>query len=273
MIIIAVDDEKLALEGLMTEIALAAPEAELNGFRSGREALSFCSGRERVDIAFLDIEMRGMSGMSLGEKLFELYPDINIIYTTGYSEYAVDAIGMRCSGYVLKPVTAAKIRHELENLRNPIKNAEQKRLYARAFGRFEAYADGKPLRFKYQKTKELLAFLIDRRGELVSNADIVSALWEDDSSDSSHVSYLKNIRTDLLKTLEDSGVEECITRSRGEMGILPGSIDCDYYDYMDNKDVEGSGMLFRGEYMSQYSWGEYTLASLYKGSGIWDLTD
>ena len=273
MKIIAVDDEKLALEGLMTEIALAAPEAEINGFRSGREALSFCDAQDKIDIAFLDIEMRGMSGLSLGEKLLEMYPDINLIYSTGYSEYAVDAIGMRCSGYVLKPVTAEKIRKELANLRNPLEDTGPKRLYAKAFGRFEVFVDGKPLRFKYQKTKEFLAYLIDRRGELVSNADIVSALWEDDSPESSHVSYLKNIRTDLMKTLDESGVGECIVRSRGEIGILPGSIDCDYYDYLDNEGVEGMDRLFKGEYMSQYSWGEYTLASLYKGSGIWDPMD
>lgn len=44
MRIIAVDDEKLALEGLMTEIALAAPEAEINGFRGGKAALEYCAG-------------------------------------------------------------------------------------------------------------------------------------------------------------------------------------------------------------------------------------
>lgn len=270
MKIIAVDDEKLALEGLMTEIALAAPEAELNGFRSGRDALSYCDGQKSIDVAFLDIEMRGMSGLSLGEKLTDLYPEINLIYTTGYSEYAVEAIGMRCSGYVLKPVTAEKIKKELANLRHPIKESTGKKLYARAFGKFDVYADGRPMKFHYQKTKEMLAYLIDRRGELVTNADIVSTLWEDDSPDSSHISYLKNIRTDLMKTLEDSGCMDCIVRTRGEIGILAEAIECDYYDYLDNKGVAGSDVLFKGEYMSQYSWGEYTLAKLTGDAEDWD---
>ncbi len=273
MKIIAVDDEKLALEGLMTEIALAAPEAEINGFRNGKDALAYCRAQDKVDIAFLDIEMRGMNGLSLGENLFELYPDINIIYTTGYSEYAVKAIGMRCSGYVLKPVTADKIRHEIDNLRNPIEESKNKKLYAKAFGRFEVFVDGSLLKFKYQKTKELLAYLIDRQGELATNADIVSVLWEDDSPDSSHISYLKNIRTDLIKTLEENGCADCIVRTRGEIGIAPDAIDCDYYEYLANRGMEGSEKLFKGEYMSQYSWGEYTLASLYSGGSVWNLTD
>ena len=270
MKIIAVDDEKLALEGLMTEIALAAPEAEINGFRSGREVLSYCEGQERIDVAFLDIEMRGMNGLSLGDKLLSLYPEINLIYTTGYSEYAVEAIGMRCSGYVLKPVTAEKIRKELSSLRNPVEDSGEKKIYARALGKFDVFVDGKPVRFRYQKTKEMLAYLIDRKGELASNADLVSVLWEDDSPDSSHISYLKNIRTDLIKTLMESGCRDCIVRTRGEIGIVPDAIDCDYYDYLENKNVAGSDRLFKGEYMSQYSWGEYTLAKLSGESEDWE---
>ena len=270
MKIIAVEDEKLALEGLMTEIALAAPDAEISGFRSGGDALEYCAGHDVIDVAFLDIEMRGMNGIDLGKKLLELYPDINLIYTTGYSDYAVKAIDLRCSGYILKPVTAEKIDRELDNLRNPVREDTKKKLYAKAFGRFEVFVDGYPLKFKYQKTRELLAYLIDRRGEIASNADIVSVLWDDDSPDSSHVSYLKNIRTDLLKSLEESGCTDCIVRHRGGMGIITSAIDCDYYDYLDNIGMEGADRLFKGEYMSQYSWGEYTLASLYGRLDIWD---
>ena len=64
MTIIAIDDEKLALEGLVTEIALAAPEAEVHGFRSGVEALAFCREKESLDVAFCDIEMKKMNGLT-----------------------------------------------------------------------------------------------------------------------------------------------------------------------------------------------------------------
>ncbi len=270
MNIIAADDEKLALEGLMTEIALAAPDADIAGFRNGKECLEYCDGKDKIDIAFCDIEMKKMNGLSLGEELMRRYPDINLIYTTGFSEYAVEAISMRCSGYILKPVTAEKIKKELANLRHPITQNEEKRLYAKTFGKFEVFVGGYPLRFKYQKTKELLAYLIDRQGGLCSNAEIIEVLWEDDALDSSHGSYLKNIRTDLVNTLSESGCLECITRGRGEMGILKENIDCDYYDYLENKDVANAGILFKGEYMSQYSWGEYTLANILKESGQWN---
>ncbi len=262
MKIIAVDDEKIALEGILREISHAEPEAEINGFRKGEDALSFVNTGNTPDVAFLDIEMPGTGGVILAKRLLESCPGINIIFTTGYSEYALEAIDLRCSGYILKPITSSKIRHELDNLRNPVEKDNRERLYARTFGKFEVFIGGRPVKFRYQKTKELLAYLIDRKGVLSSNVEIISALWEDDSPESSHISYLKNIRTDLMNTLEEKGCVPCITRERGEMGILTDSIDCDYYEYLNNKDVSGSEKLFRGEYMSQYSWSEYTLGKL-----------
>ena len=265
MTIIAIDDEKLALEGLLTEIALAAPEAEVHGFRNGADALAFCRERDNVDVAFCDIEMKKMNGLTLGDELLKLYPKLNLIYTTGFSEYAVDAIGMRWSGYILKPINAEKIRHELDNLRNPPETNGSKRLYAKTFGKFEVFVDGRPLQFHYQKTQELLALLIDHAGVMCSNAEIIEYLWEDYDMQSSHISYLKNIRRDLVSVLLDAGCGDCIVKNRGELGILKDQIDCDLYDYLKSQGVEGADRMFRGEYMSQYSWGEYRIGWILKG--------
>ena len=265
MTVIAIDDEKLALEGLVTEIALAAPEAEIHGFRKAEEALEFCKSLDNLDVAFCDIEMKKMNGLTLGEELCRLFPKLNLIYTTGFSEYAVDAITMRCSGYILKPINAEKIRYELDHLRYPPEQDGAKRLYARTFGKFEAFVDGRPVRFHYQKTKELLALLIDRKGVMCSNAEIIEYLWEDYDMESSHISYLKNIRRDLIAVLEELGCGDCIVKGRGELGVLTEKIDCDLYDYLDHKDMDGAGQLFHGEYMSQYSWGEYQIGAIMRG--------
>lgn len=55
MRIIAVDDERIALEGLMSSIKKVVPEEEIHGFRSSNEALEFAKAQD-VDIAFLDID-------------------------------------------------------------------------------------------------------------------------------------------------------------------------------------------------------------------------
>ncbi len=264
MNIIAIDDEKIALEALMSAIIKAAPESGIHGFRKSDSIFEYIGNPENgeVDVAFLDIEMRGSNGMELARALIEKYPAINIIFTTGYSEYTLDALQMHASGYIMKPVTAERVREELAHLRFPIK---EKTLYARAFGNFEVFAGDTPVTFKYQKTRELFAYLIDRRGALCRNNETLSVIFEDDES--SHISYLKNIRSDLMSVLSRYNKLDCLARTRGEIGITMDALDCDYFEYLKNPDDEACRLKFKGEYMSQYSWAEYTLGHLLKETG------
>lgn len=262
MRIIAVDDEKIALEALMSAIVKAEPHAELHGFRNGNSALKHVE-EQPVDVIFLDIEMKGIGGIELARKLSGINPRLNIIFTTGYSDYALEAVGLHCSGYIMKPVTADKVRTELDRLRYPVPE-DSPRLFIRTFGNFEVFLDGKPLNFKYQKSRELLAYLIDRRGALCRNQEIITVLWEDEEEEGGHSSYLKNIRADLISTLSTYGLEDCLVRLRGGIAILQDKVDCDYFHYL-NGEREDPEQVFRGEYMSQYSWAEVTLASLERG--------
>ena len=249
MKIIAVDDERIALEGLMDVIAEAAPNAELNGFEYPEDALHFVDEHE-CNIAFLDVEMAGMSGVALAEQLKLRNPDINIIFATGFEEYRKEAYDLHASGYLTKPITVKKVRKELEDLRRPI--PKRKRLRAQTFGNFEIYFDGKPVSFKYSKTKEILAYLIDRKGALCTSAEAQAVIFEDDAG---HESYMKSLRRDLLETLEATGCGDVIAQQRGKLGVVPDHLDCDYYDWCDGKRM---GIVSRGKYLAQYSWSEYT---------------
>lgn len=73
------------------------------------------------DVAFLDIQMRSMTGLELAKQLKERQPNVNIIFVTGFSEYTGEAIQLHASGYIEKPVTEEKIRRELDNLRHPVR--------------------------------------------------------------------------------------------------------------------------------------------------------
>ena len=255
MRILAVDDEKIALEGLMNAIKKVVPDAELHGFRSPHEALELAKEKQ-LDIAFLDIEMREMDGIALAKHLKAISPMINIIFTTGYSEYSGSAFALHASGYVRKPITAEKISYEIMELRNPVAKVSDKRLKIRAFGNFEVYVNNKPLVFKYTKSKEMLAYLVDRCGALCSNNEIMCILWEDDDNIRNHTSYLKNTRADLIATLEEAGCGDVLERQRGTIGILSDKVDCDYLDYKQGK-ISGIN-AYMGEYMTQYSWSEAT---------------
>ena len=120
MRILAVDDEQLMLGRLERCIREAAPEAELISFQKATECLSYVR-KQQADVAFLDIRMRLMDGMELARQIKVLQPNMNIIFTTGYSDYIYDAVSeIRCSGYILKPVTTEQIAGALENLWHPI---------------------------------------------------------------------------------------------------------------------------------------------------------
>ena len=84
MTILAVDDEKLALASLTEQLAQVLPEAQIIALRKPSEALA--AVREQpCELAFLDIEMREMDGITLAKRIKRMYPQTNIIFTTGYS--------------------------------------------------------------------------------------------------------------------------------------------------------------------------------------------
>ena len=254
MRIIAVDDEKIALEALSGAIRAIVTEDEVLSFRYPEDALEYA--RENFcDIAFLDVEMAGMSGVELAEKLKGYNPEINIVFCTGYGSYRDAAFELHASGYLMKPITPEKVKRELENLRRPI--LTKKKLKVQTFGNFEVYADGKPVAFKYRRTKELFAYLVDRVGAMCSVGEIVGILFEDEGG---REDYFQKLRRDLLSTVEEAGCASAIVHKRGMLGVAVTELECDYYDYLGKrKDLATS---YFGEYMSQYSFAEYTNAHL-----------
>ena len=164
------------------------------------------------------------------------------------------SLDMNCSAYLLKPITEEKIRNAAANLRYPV--FDEKRVELRCFGNFEAFCDGSPIQFKYNRTKELLAYLTDRNGTRCSMKELSAVLFENDQ----HRSYMYQIRLDLVNTLEALGVGDILVQSRGYLGIARDRVKCDYFDYLDHK-IDAPAR----EYMTQYSFGERTCAALFMG--------
>ena len=94
--------------------------------------------------------------------------------------------GLHASGYVMKPVTSDKIKHEIDDLRYPIQSVTNNRVRFQTFGNFEVFIDEQPVKFQYSKTRELLAYLVDRNGALTTNNEISNILWEHEDSNMNH---------------------------------------------------------------------------------------
>jgi len=259
MIILAVDDERRALSTLMQAIRDAVPEAFVEGFSTVDDSLEFAKSN-KVDVTFLDIQMPEMNGLLFAMNLKEINPKTNIIFVTGYSQYALDAMELHPSGYIMKPVTKEKVELELENLRYPVPIESNGRVRVQTFGNFEAFVDGVPLRFVSARSKELFAYLIDRRGTSASPVEVAAVLWEDKPYDKSLRNQIQAAISEMMKSLKEYNLGEIINKSWNQISVDKEKVSCDYYEMLDM--VPAAVNAYCGEYMANYSWAEMTAAAL-----------
>ena len=254
MIAITVDDEKPMLNAL-TDIVKSSPDIEeVHVFSSCTSALEWIS-ENSADVAFLDINMRGMGGLALAEKLTEFHPDCKIVFCTGYEEYALNAIQLRCSGYLIKPITYEAVQKEIDHIKS--KTSDTALLDVRCFGNFEVLKNGEALSFKRTKAKELFAVLIDRNGAGMSGKQICALMWPESTDDVKNMDYLRHLVGDLKKALANVDAEKVFCQDGYNYRIDTTRINCDYHRFL-----KSGSPQFRGEYMTQYSWAESTLSML-----------
>lgn len=254
MRVIAVDDEELMLRALVRAISASPDVKEVAKFSSQEKALDYA--RENpIDVAFLDINMRGMGGIELAEKIINLRPNCKIVFCTGYEEYAIKAFRLHASGYLMKPISIEDVQAEIDNVKGVRK--KEKLLEVKCFGNFEIYLKGERLSFKRSRTKELFAFLVDRRGAGLTAKQICAVLFPEDTDDVKNTAYLRQLVMDLKNTLKSVGAETVFCHETPFYRVDTSLIKCDYFSYLETGKPE-----FLGEYMSQFSWADETCAML-----------
>ncbi len=112
---ILVDDEKLAIQGLMLRLQ-AFPDVEIiDTCSNGREAIRKIK-TEKPDLVFLDIQMPGFDGFSVVKGIMEIDPPL-IVFVTAYQEHAVRAFEANAVNYLMKPVDEDRLADTLERVR------------------------------------------------------------------------------------------------------------------------------------------------------------
>ena len=251
---IAVDDEIYILETLQEAVSASSDIETVEAFSSCSAALAYAT-ENPIDIAFLDINMRGIGGLGLAEKLLELQPQCKIVFCTGYEEYAVSAFQLHVSGYLMKPITVEAVQKEIDHIKGV--KATEKLLNIRCFGNFEVFYNGEILPFKRKKAKELLAVLVDRNGSGMTAKQICAILFPNDVDDTKNAAYLRQLMLDLKNTLKMIRAEHVLRHDTPYYRIDTNLVKCDYLSFLETGRPE-----FRGEYMTQYSWAEETCAML-----------
>jgi len=255
---IIVDDEELALKLISDAIKTIEYEAQILTYKSPSAALEYLKkgNNAKVSAAFLDINIGEMNGIELAKHIRKLAPNCNIVFTTGYNQYYGEAFELGASDYLLKPITPDKVKRALNNFRVPKESLYPEKLYIQCFGNFEIFYDKTPIKFQRQKTKEMLAYLVLKKGSGVTKREMTGILFDIDNS-----SYYGVCKKDLIDTLKNFGCEELIITSWKSMAINMKYAKCDFYDY--EKGLPRAINLYKGDFMSQYEWAEDTNAILY----------
>ena len=133
-------------------------------------------------------------------------------------------------------------------------------VYIRTFGFFDVFVDETPIAFRNRKSKELFALLTDRRGGFVTSEEAITYLWEDEPVSPITLARYRKVALRLKNTLMEYGISDVVEAVDGKRRIIPQKVRCDLYDYLSGR--EEYAQLFKGSYLSNYSWGEITLAQL-----------
>ncbi len=258
MKVIAVDDELLQLETIIEYVSELYPDAAVSGFTKVSDVLKHIE-TETADLAILDISMPGnINGINLGELLRQKNKRIKLLYCTGYSDYAVDAFKIHANGYLQKPIRKEELKNEIQYIMQMPVFGDEDKPYIHTFGNFDIFVDNTPVAFKRRKSKEILAYLTDREGGWVTNQELIVILWEEAGSSRNFSKYITTLVNDMAAALECVGIGHIVERQRGRVRLLKNAVTCDYYEYL-NGDAKAKAKCPQ-EYMSQYSWGEVTLA-------------
>ncbi len=255
MRIMAVDDEFLALEDFEDTCRGLGITDEIVKFNNPLDALGYVA-QNKVDIAFLDIEMPVIKGIELAKRIKALSKNTRIIFTTGYGEYALEAFSVDAVDYVLKPYEPESIKKAYEKACLVKDASEENKVFIKTFGFFDVFVDGKSVNFSSAKSKELLALLVDRNGGIVSTEQAISVLWEGRVYDETVQSLFRKVLRSLRVSLEEAGISDILVDNRNQRSIDKSKFVCDYYDLLQNGKNEST--KYFGQYMEQYPWAKAT---------------
>lgn len=242
---ILIDDEKHALDALNNLLSEFKEIDVVGMFTNPLQAIEQVQALH-YDVAFLDMEMPGIKGLEVAQKLLDLNSSTEVIFVTAYDEYAVDAFEINALDYLLKPVSRKRMTKAIERLnsRKGMSAANQDKTYGiTCFGRFQISAGAlqdESIKWRTSKVRELFAFLVHHRSEVVHKDIIVENLWPEMENERAVV-YLHTCIYQIRKTIKELNLgNQMIVRLVDDGYHLQlNGIYCDVDHYMRIADVKG----------------------------------
>ena len=221
--------------------------------------------KDKPQLVFLDINMAEMNGMEAGERIMDMSPETDIIFTTAYDHFAVDAFELNAADYIVKPVMKPRFDKSMDRIvRKYGRVGEEKgRLSIRCFGKFGIFFERQePVKWRTEKSRELAALLVYRGGREISRDEIIELLWHDTEPERA-VHYLHNSIYYIRKSFEDYGIGGDLIKISGTYAfIISGTVDSDIGRYRellarqetDNAALDALLSISRSGFMEGEDW-------------------
>lgn len=244
MKIMLVDDEQHVLDEMGYMLSRYPDVEVLAAFLHPIQAIEYMERRlaDRDSIpeaVFLDMDMPKLNGIETAVRLLALKPELEIVFLTAYSSYALDSFQVHPLDYLLKPLKESRLDSTLKQLREQIHLLQEKppvkknAVHIQCFGRFQLTVSGRKETIKWgtRRVKELLMYLIDRCGESITHHELLGALFEgkDDRKTANNLYVTIHKLRQLLQSIDPVG-EWLILKNDLALEISPGI--CDYIDFM-----------------------------------------
>jgi two-component SAPR family response regulator len=228
---ILVDDEELSIKRLKKILTEYSEVQICNVFSNSLEAYEYIK-ENKIDVAFLDISMPDIDGMTFLNMLHDIDNNIDIVFVTGYDEHAVKAFELNALDYLMKPVTSERLQNTLDKIKKKRPQVQEnsgiKVSFFNGFKVCIAGGEGREIKLRSPKTEELFAFIVYKG--TTNREEIVDTLWEGFDFDKA----LKNINSNMYyirKALSFYGLEDCIKTGKKEISIKTGRITCDLFEF------------------------------------------
>ncbi len=247
--IIVVDDEQSSINQFIEKFVIDGFDIDAKYFLSMPLNAPDYAKKTRIDVAFLDIHMPKINGVDLAEKLIEINKSIKIVFISGY-EQNMDSLsakfGENLIGFYSKPYQD----HELRNLINILIHDNKKNIKIQCKDCFNIFVNNLPIKFATKKSREILAYLVFKKGAVISSDLVITDIWGGENVDKSKLHYKDNLYL-LRKTLKEWQIDHILHNSRGMVSIDTENIDCDYLDFAtSHNNIE----LLEHNFFTEFDW-------------------
>lgn len=238
MKVILIDDEKPMLF-IMQKMISKIPEIEIVGsFQNAGDAYKFIKGN-KVDLAFVDINMPEENGLDFARKLSDETENIAISFLTAHKEFALEAFEVHAFDYIVKPVSQARLEATIQRARKrfahsnpPVRErAALPKLFVYCLGGMEVRCEeSRTVQFSSSKSAELLAYLLLKNGRFVSKWRVMEDVFRGMPLQNAEI-YLNTTVYKLRKALEPHGMKSAIISANESYKIDIKDIYTDFIDF------------------------------------------